>query len=195
MCVCGCQRERERDYYREIRTKGNAAADSIVTGSRIDGCGATAVGCNVASWNVAATAGDCLTVLPQSRDRLRGLLAASTTGDGSCCWLNIHRKYHDIAGAYCAGPRHSRRQWPRGARDDYLFNFADEDRAAVRAPERNPTHDGGTADSDGLMSAGAHEYCQVYVTGNTDGDEDRRRRRWRLYQHGQTTTGEDGTTM
>lgn len=93
-----------------IRTKGNAAADSIVTGSRM-GNGAAATGCKVARWKVAAAAGECGCCLTRpmglasSKDRLRGLLIAGTTADGSCCWLNIHRKYHDIAKAYCAGQR------------------------------------------------------------------------------------------
>lgn len=100
-------------YYRKIRTKGNAAAESMVTGNRIEDDTA-AVGCRVARWKVAAAAaavagcGCCLAIsigLPPSRDRLRGLLTAETIADGSCCWLNIHRKYHDIARAYCAGPR------------------------------------------------------------------------------------------
>lgn len=65
----------------------------------------------MARWNVAAAlAGGCCLLprsmtagVPPSRDRLRGLLTAGTATDGSCCWLNIHRKYQDIAQAYCAG--------------------------------------------------------------------------------------------
>lgn len=104
-CAPRGQRARARINYREIRTKGNAAADSRTGG------GAVATGCRVAKWKVAAAAaagGCCLTRstgMPPSRDRLRGLLTGGTAADGSCCWLNIHRKYHDIARAYCAGPR------------------------------------------------------------------------------------------
>lgn len=101
-------------YYREIRTKGNAAADKTVTDSRTGGGAVTAAGCRVAKWKVAGDAAggcDCCccliksTGLPPSRDRLRGLLMGGTVADGSCCWLNIHRKYHDIARAYCARAR------------------------------------------------------------------------------------------
>lgn len=100
----------KRIYYREIRTKGNAAADRTVTDRRTGG-GAETAGCKVARWNVAAApAGGCCLLprsmtagVPPSKDRLRGLLTAGTAADGSCCWLNIHRKYQDIAQAYCAG--------------------------------------------------------------------------------------------
>lgn len=92
------------------------------------GIGAAATGCKVAKWKVAAAAvvdecGCCLTRsmgLAPSRDRLRGLLTAGTTADGSCCWLNIHRKYHDIAKAYCAGQR---RQTPHTLAHSRKYNL------------------------------------------------------------------------
>lgn len=137
----------ERAYYREIHTKGNA--DSIVTGSRMGDC-VTAAGCSVARWKVAGTAAVvggcrwwCLTRsagFPASRDRLRGLLTAGTAEDGSCCWLNIHRKYHDIARAYCAGPRTPHTVTDETLRSERIYS------RKYRTQNRTALTDGGLSD-------------------------------------------------
>lgn len=103
----------------------------MVTGSLIEDV-TEGVGCRVARWKVAtvaaADAGCCcccclaiLIGLPPSKDLLRGLLAAETIADGSCCWLNIHRKYHDIARAYCAGPRTSHSRGTARKKHNFIY--------------------------------------------------------------------------
>lgn len=177
--------ESERVYYREIRTKGNAAADSVVTGNRMDDCAAIA-GCSVARWKVAAGCRCCCLVagstgLPPSSDRLRGLLTAGTTADGSCCWLNIHRKYHDIAGAYCAGrsrtPRseqmsggaHEKTKKRNRRRGDDGTLWMHTNYATGVREEHQATGNDTAATGDGLMCiVRARSVVSEYVPTNTD---------------------------